>query len=91
MAVNKYVVTADTTVAAGTAATVTAGEPQTGSPAGPGNAAVTSGQLFSTTFIKGTPLILDTGSALYVALSGAGALRAWVPGTDDVGHAALAN
>jgi hypothetical protein len=56
-----------------------------------GSAATTGGPLFATTFLKGTPLVLDTGSALYRALNGAGGLRAWVPGTDDRGGAALSN
>ncbi|MFI5079494.1 MAG: hypothetical protein ACHQCE_00350 [Streptosporangiales bacterium] len=84
-------ITQTTTVPAGTAATLTPGEPGTGAPAGPGNAAVASGPLWPVTFLEGTPVVLDTGSALYAALNGAGALRAYVPGTDDVGHAALAN
>lgn len=91
MALGRYVVTATTTVPAGTAATPTPGEPETGGAAGFGSAAVTSGQLFATTFLAGTPIVLDTGLALYAALNGAGVLRAYVPGTDDVGHAALAN
>jgi hypothetical protein len=58
--------------------------------AGYGSAAVTSGQLYSTTFLAGTPIVLDTASALYSALNGAGALR---PFTDagTVSHQGLAN
>jgi hypothetical protein len=86
VAVNRYVVTATTTVAPGTPATPTAGQPGTGGVAGYGSAAVVSGQLYGTTFLAGTPLVLDTGSALYASLNGAGALRLWVRGTDDVGQ-----
>jgi hypothetical protein len=91
MALNKYVVTQTTTVPAGTAATPTAGDPATGGPAGYGSSATTGGQLFATTFLAGTPLILDTASALYASLNGAGALQAYVPGTDDRGPSGLAN
>ena len=41
-------------------------------------------------FIKGTPIMLDPAGSLYAAI-GAGNLRAFVQGQDDVGHAALAN
>lgn len=34
---------------------------------------------------------LDSAGALYAYLNGQGALRAFVQGTDDVGHGALAN
>lgn len=39
---------------------------------------------------QGHAIILDPASALYTAIE-AGNLRAYVPGQDDVGHAALAN
>lgn len=46
------------------------------------------------TWPAGTAIMMDTattaGAALQAAI-GAGNLRAYVPGTDDVGHAALAN
>ena len=45
---------------------------------------------FPVTFLTGTPLWLDSAGPLYAAI-GAGNLRAWIDGTDDVGHAALAN
>ena len=45
MAINRYVLTADVTVPAGTAATIVAGEPGTGAPAGPGNVPTTSSLL----------------------------------------------
>jgi hypothetical protein len=90
MAVNRYVVTQTTTVAAGTLATPTAGDPATGGVAGHGSAAVTSGQLFATTFLEGTPVVLDTGSALYASLNGAGVLRPFTD-ADTVSHQGLAN
>ena len=82
--------TATTTVPAGTAATLTPGEPGTGAPAGPGNAAVASGPLWPVTFLKGTPVVLDTAGSLYAALNGAGALRP-LTDADTVGRAATSN
>jgi hypothetical protein len=90
MALTRYVLTATVTVAAGTASTLVAGEPGTGGAAGFGSASTTGGPLFPQTFIKGTPIVLDPASALYTAI-GAGNLRAFVQGQDDVGHAALGN
>jgi hypothetical protein len=40
---------------------------------------------FPVTFLTGTPLWLDSAGPLYAAL-GAGNLRAWIDGTDNVGH-----
>lgn len=96
MAINlqRFVVTANTVVAAGTVATVVAGEPGTGGAAGFGNTAISAGaEDWPMTFIAGTAIVLDSGtpSALYTALNTAGALRAYVPGQDDVGHAAISN
>lgn len=96
MAVNlqRFVVTATTTVAAGTASTVVAGEPGTGGAAGYGNASIASGaEEWATTYVEGQVIVLDSGtpSALYTALNTASAIRAYVPGQDDVGHSALAN
>ena len=91
MALGRYVVTQTTTVPAGTLATPVAGEPATGGVAGYGSAATTGGPLFATTFLAGTPLILDPAGPLYAALNGAGALRAYVQGSDDRGPAALSN
>jgi len=65
MALSRYVVTATTTVPAGTAV------------------------LWPAMFIEGTPIILDSASALYAALSAS--LRPYIQGQDDVGHAALSN
>jgi hypothetical protein len=42
------------------------------------------------TFIKGTPILLDPAGPVYTAI-GAGNLRAYVAGQDDVNHAALAD
>ena len=90
MALNRYVLTSTVTVPAGTAATVTAGEPATGGVAGFGNASISAGAvLWPQTFIAGTTIILDSASPLYTALSGS--LRPYVQGTDDVGRAGLAN
>jgi hypothetical protein len=72
MALGRYVVTATTTVPAGTLATPTAGDPETGGAAGFGSSATTGGPPWATTFLVGTPIILDNGSALYTALNGAG-------------------
>lgn len=41
---------------------------------------------FPVTYQAGTPLWLDSAGALYAALGGSSALRAWIDGTDDVGH-----
>jgi hypothetical protein len=90
MAIGRYVVTQNTTVPPGAAATITPGEPETGGAAGFGSAATASGQLWGTTFLAGTPLILDTGSSLYAALNGAGALRAFADG-DTRGPLGLSN
>ena len=43
------------------------------------------------TFLAGTPIVLDTASALYASLNGAGALRPYLQGTDDVSYAAIGN
>ena len=90
MALNRYVLTATVTITPGTAATPTPGEPGTGGPAGYGSAARTGGGLYPVTFLAGTPIILDPAGSLYPAL-GAGNLRPYLEGTDDVGQAALAN
>ncbi len=91
MALSRYVVTATTTVPAGTLSTPVAGEPGTGGAAGFGSESVSAGAvLYPATFIAGTTIVLDPASALYAAI-GAGNLRPYVQGQDDVGHAALAN
>jgi hypothetical protein len=43
------------------------------------------------TFPAGTPLWLDSAGQLYAALGGGTNLRAYIDGTDAVGHAALSN
>jgi hypothetical protein len=91
MAVNKYIVTATTTIAAGTPATPTAGEPGTGGVASHGSMATTGGPLWATTYQAGQAIVLDTAGSLYASLNGAGALRAYQQGTDDVSHAAIGN
>jgi hypothetical protein len=96
VSLNKFVVTADFTIPAGTAATVVAGEPGTGGAAGFGGAPLAADQVeapWPTTVRRNQVLVLDSGtpSALYTALNTAGVLRAYVPGQDDVGHAGLAN
>jgi len=91
VALNKYVLTATVTVAAGTVATPVAGEPGTGGAAGFGNTATSAGiGYFPQTFVKGTAIVLDPAGAVFAAI-GAGNLRAYTQGTDDVGHGALAN
>lgn len=88
MAINRYIVTATTTIPAGTAATVVAGESATGGAFG--SAPTTGGPIWPTTLIKGQAVMLDPAGAVY-ALIGAGNLRAFVDGQDTVGHAALSN
>ena len=96
MSLNRYVLTATVTVSADTMATVVVGEPGTGGAAGHGNSAsvspatATKFGLWPMTFGVGTPIVLDPAGALYSAI-GAGNLRAYVQGQDDIGHAALAN
>ena len=91
MALSRYVVTSTVSVPAGTPAAVVAGEPSSGGAAGYGNASVSAGfGYFPQTFIAGTTIVLDPAGTLYAAI-GAGNLRAYVQGQDDVGHAALAN
>ena len=38
-----------------------------------------------------TAIVLESASSLYAALNGAGALRPYVQGTDDVSHASISN
>jgi hypothetical protein len=102
MALARFVLTSSVTLTPDTLATVTAGEPGTGAPAGPGNTATvspgTSGKYgyLSATLIKGMVIYADSSGGttapqlLYQAI-GAGNLRTWVDGQDNVGHAALAN
>ena len=90
MALSRFVLVNNVTVAAGTAATVVAGEPGTGGASGFGSAPTTGGPLMATTYAKGTVILLDPAGSLFTAI-GAGNLRAFVQGQDDVGHAGLSN
>ena len=100
MALSRFVLTATVTLPPDAVAAVVAGEPGTGGAAGFGNSAYTdaAGHWGSSgaTFLAGTTIYADSGGGstgpekLYTAI-GAGNLRAYVQGTDDVGHAGLAN
>ena len=90
MAINRYVLTANVTVPAGTAATVVAGEPGTGGASGFGGAPTTGGPLWPTTQAQGQVIELDPAGPLFTQI-GAGSLRAFVQGQDDAGHQSLAN
>jgi len=92
MALNRYVLTATVTVPAGTITTpIVAGEPGTGGAAGFGNTSTSAGfGLWPQTFLAGQAIILDPAGALFTAI-GAGNLRLFTQGVDDVGHQALAN
>ncbi len=91
MALSRYVLTATTTVPAGTPSVPVAGEPGTGGAAGFGSASISAGaEDWPSTLIAGTTIVLDPAGALFAAI-GAGNLRPYVQGQDDVGHAALAN
>jgi hypothetical protein len=56
---------------------------------GPGSPAGWSPGPFPVTFLARTPLWMDTAGPLYALLSGS--VRAWIDGTDGVGHASLSN
>jgi hypothetical protein len=92
VALNRYVLTATVTVPAGTITTpIVAGEPGTGGAAGFGNTSTSAGfGLWPQTFLAGQAIILDPAGPLFAAI-GAGNLRLFTQGTDDVGHQALAN
>jgi hypothetical protein len=90
LAASRYVLTADVTVPAGTAATVAAGQPGTGGAAGNGSAATTGGPLWATAYPRNTVIMLDPAGPLYSQI-GAGNLRAFTDGTDTAGHQALSN
>jgi hypothetical protein len=102
MALSRFVLTATVTLTPDTLATVVAGEPGTGAPAGPGNTATvtpgTSGKYgyLPATVLKGTVITADssagtTGPQLLYQAIGSGNLRAYIQGQDDPGHAGLAN
>lgn len=87
MAINNYVLTATVNVPAGTPATVVAGEPGTGGPAGYGNTGMTAGtwaQPWATTFLQGQLIRLDTAGQLFTAI-GAGNLRQVTPAQESGG------
>ena len=88
MALSRFVVTATTTVAAGAATGTSTGgatTPNTG-----------WSELWPVTFVKGQVIWADSAAGstaeklLYQAI-GAGNLRAYVQGQDDVGHYGLGN
>jgi hypothetical protein len=81
MALGRYVVTADTTVPAGTPTAV---------PGGPGTVSWSGPGPYPAVYPRNTVLLLDPAGALYAAI-GAGNLRAFTDGTDTVGHAGLSN
>jgi len=107
MAISRFVLTGPVTVTADTLATVVAGEPGTGGAAGYGSSATapsgTQGKfgLFASAATGGTwqqGMVIyassnsaDGGAYLLWQAIGAANLRAYVPGQDDVGHAALGN
>lgn len=102
MALSRFVVTASVTLTPDVVATVVAGEPGTGGPAGFGNAATGGGVgsagkfgLFPMNYPAGTVIMADstagnTGPQLLYQAFGAN-IRPYVQGQDDVGHAALSN
>jgi len=90
MAVGRYVLTADVQLAAGTPATVTAGDPGTGGAAGFGSAPTTGGPVWPATLRKGQVIMLDPAGPLYALITGAN-LRAFIDGQDTAGHQGLAN
>jgi hypothetical protein len=49
-----------------------------------------AGTIPAFTWQRGMPLLLDPAGLLYAAI-GAGNLRAWTDGTDNVGHASISN
>ena len=75
MALNRYVVTADTTVPAGTAAPVSGGAGNTVSWSGPAGAWAEG---FGVTFARGQVIVADPAGPLYAAITAAGGtLRAF--------------
>jgi hypothetical protein len=86
MTLNRYVVTADTTVPAGTPTAVSGG-PGTVSWAGP---AGTWAEGYPVTFTRGQVIVADPAGPLVAAI-GAGNLRPFVDGQDTRGPAGLTN
>lgn len=102
MALSRFVVTAQVILTPDTMATLVAGEPGTGGASGAGNigtvAPGTGGKYgwLPSTFQPGMTIYADssagtTGPQLLYQAIGAGNLRAYVQGQDDVGHASLSN
>ena len=102
MALSRFVVTARVALTTDPLAAVVAGEPGTGGAAGYGGSETvspgTSGKygLIPQTLLPGMVVVADssagsTGPQLLYQAIGPANLRAYVPGQDDVGHAALAN
>jgi hypothetical protein len=90
MALSRWVITAPVSVPAGTPTAVAGG---LGTVSWLGAAGVYSDGM-PQTFVEGQVILLDSAggtSSLYAYLNAAGVLRAYVPGSDDAGHAALAN
>jgi hypothetical protein len=92
MAMGRFVITAPVTVPAGTA-TAVAGGLGTVNWAGSGAPPVWSDGM-PQTFVQGQVIMFDPATTAGLALQsaiGAGNLRAYIPGQDDRGGAALAN
>jgi hypothetical protein len=100
MAISRFVVTANVTLTPEALATLVAGEPATGGAFGnTSTGAASAGKygLFACTYQRGQVIIADSAAGLttgpqvlYQAI-GAGNLRPFVQGQDDVGHAGLSN
>lgn len=89
MAINRYVLTSTVAIAAGTPATVVAGEPGTGGPAGYGNAGtVTAGGESNwpagQSLLKGMIIMLDPTGPLFTQI-GAGNLQLVTPAQETGG------
>jgi hypothetical protein len=85
MALSRYVLTSTVTVAAGTASADTLNDNGSATTPATGWSA-----LWPTTFLAGQAILLDPSGKLYGAI-GAGNLRAWADGIDNVGHQGTAN
>jgi hypothetical protein len=97
MAVNRYILTSPVTLAAGTAATVVAGEPGTGGAAGFGNASTTGGERVwaepasgPVTYPKGQLIALDPAGPLFTQIGG-GNLALVTPAQETGGFLGTSN
>jgi hypothetical protein len=90
MALQRYVLTADVTVPAGTLATPTAGVPGTGGAASYGSASTTGGPLWPVTYARGQVIVLDPAGPLFAAI-GAANPRPFTDGTDGAGRPGISN